>query len=214
MPYGNPCGGAFLGVAVIENPAMADAEIVAPRDRGAWRRWLARNHARPAGVWLLIRKKGSTAAGVSYEDAVEEALCFGWIDGLANRHDDDHYKIWLSPRRPRSAWSARNKRRVADLAARGLIEPPGQAAIDLAKRNGSWDRLVERDSLQVPDDLSEALDANPPAREHFEAFPAGTRKQILGWIADAKRDETRAKRVAQTATLAARNIRVTQQPPA
>ena len=192
---------------------MLDAEIVAPRDRAAWRAWLAEHHARPSGVWLLIKKKGSTASGISYEDAAQEALCFGWIDGKANRYDDDHYRVWLSPRKPKSVWSAVNKERVADLSLRGLIEPPGRAVIELAKANGSWDALNASDALEVPEDLAVALDANPPARKHWDAFPPSTRKQILAWVGSAKRPETRAKRVAQTATLAASNIRANQPRP-
>jgi uncharacterized protein YdeI (YjbR/CyaY-like superfamily) len=192
---------------------MAEPEIIAPEDRAAWRAWLSANHEQPLGVWLLIKKKGSSAPGVSYEDAAQEALCFGWIDGKANTHDDDHYKLWLTQRKPKSVWSAVNKQRVAALTARGLIEPAGQAVIDLAKANGSWDALNASDSLDVPDDLADALGANPPAQEHFDAFPPSTRKQILSWIGSAKRAETRAKRVAQTAELAARNIRANQPRP-
>jgi uncharacterized protein YdeI (YjbR/CyaY-like superfamily) len=189
---------------------MREAEVVAPRNRAALRRWLAKHHARSTGVWLLVKKKGSAAPGVAYEDAVQEALCFGWIDSTAGRHDDDHYKMWFAPRKPRSIWSQSNKRRVEELTRRGLIEPPGQAAIDVARSNGSWDALTASDALEVPDDLAEALAANPPAREHFDAFPPSSRKQILWWIGSAKRPETRATRIARTATLAARNVRVNQ----
>jgi len=192
---------------------MSEAETVSPRSRAAWRRWLAKHHTRPTGVWLLVKKKGSAAPGISYEEAVEEALCFGWIDSTAGRHDDDHYKMWLAPRKRTSVWSALNKRRVAELTERGLIEPPGQAVIDLARSNGSWDALNASDALEVPDDLAEALAANPLAREHFDAFPPSSRKQILAWIGSAKRPETRATRIERTATLAAQNIRVNQPGP-
>jgi len=192
---------------------MPDPETVAPKDPADLRRWLATHHAQPAGVWLLLRKKGSSAPGVSYEEAVREALCFGWIDGKAGRHDDDHYKVWLAPRKPKSVWSALNKRRVADLRALGLIEPPGLAAIELARQNGSWDTLNASDSLEVPDDLADALDANPPARGYWDAFPPSSRKQILAWIGSAKRPETRATRIARAAALAAENIRANQPRP-
>ncbi|HSL10296.1 MAG TPA: YdeI/OmpD-associated family protein [Actinomycetota bacterium] len=189
---------------------MSEPEIVAPRDRADWRRWLAAHHGRPTGVWLLIKKKGSDATGVAYEDAAQEALCFGWIDGKANRHDDDHYRLWLSPRKPNSMWSAVNKQRVADLTAHGLIEPPGQAVIDRARANGSWDALNASDALEVPDDLAAALDAHPPARRHWDAFPPSARKNILVWIGSAKREETRTKRIARTAELAAQDVRANQ----
>jgi uncharacterized protein YdeI (YjbR/CyaY-like superfamily) len=110
-------------------------------------------------------------------------------------------------------WSAVNKRRVADLTARGLIEPPGQAVIDLAKANGTWDTLNSSDALEIPDDLAVALDAHPPARKHWDAFPPSVRKNILAWIGSAKRDQTRATRVTRTAQLAADNVRANQPRP-
>ena len=121
--------------------------------------------------------------------------------------------MWLSPRKPNSVWSAVNKQRVADLTARGLIEPPGQAVIDPAKANGTWDTLNSSDALEVPDDLAAALDAHPPARLHFDSFPPSARKNILAWIGSSKRFETRAKRIAQTAELAAENIRANEPHP-
>jgi uncharacterized protein YdeI (YjbR/CyaY-like superfamily) len=187
---------------------MADIEIVAPKDRAAWRRWLQRHHERPDGVWLLIRKKGSVRPGVTYDEAVEEALCFGWIDSTTNRHDDDHFRQRFAPRKRGSTWSASNKARVERLIAEGLMTPAGSAKIDAAKADGSWNALDGLEDLSLPDDLAEALDANPPAREHFESFPPGTRKQILFWIRNAKRVQTRATRVARTAEAAARNVRV------
>lgn len=189
---------------------MKDAPLVAPKDRADLRRWLRRHHEQPAGVWLLIRRKGSAAPGVTYEEAVLEALCFGWIDSTTGSLDEDHYKLWYVPRKPKSMWSATNKARVAALEREGLIEPAGRAAIELAKRNGAWDQLNASDALEVPKDLAAAFRANPPARKHWNAFPPSARKQILGWIGAAKRPETRAKRIAETAELAARNVRAHQ----
>jgi uncharacterized protein YdeI (YjbR/CyaY-like superfamily) len=189
---------------------VTEPEIVTPKDRRAWRRWLERHHAQPNGVWLLIRKKGSTQAGVDYEDAVQEALCYGWIDSKAVAHDDDHYRQWMSPRKPTSGWSASNKRRVADLIERGSMAPPGLAAVEEAKRNGSWDKLDATQTLDIPPDLAKAFRAHPPARKHWNAFPPGVRKQILAWIGSAKRPETRARRIDQTARLAAENVRANQ----
>ena len=189
---------------------MADPDLIAPEDRAAWRAWLERHHDRPVGVWLLIRKKGSAAPGPSYEEAVEEALCFGWIDATTNRHDDDHFRLWFAPRKPRSGWSDSNKRRIDRLIADGRMTEVGLVKIDAAKADGSWTALDALEDLTVPDDLAEALEAAAPARAHFDAFPPGTRKQILFWIRDAKRPATRAKRVAETARLAVENIRVTE----
>ena len=192
---------------------MPEPEPIAPKDRAAWRAWLERNHDRRDGVWVLIRKKGSLKDGVAYEDAVEEALCFGWIDATGNRFDEDHYRQWMAPRKVRSVWAASNKARVERLIAQGLMAPPGLAKIEAAKADGSWEALEGLEDLAIPDDLGAALDANPSAREHFEAFPPGTRKQILFWIRVAKRPETRAKRIAQTASAAAEGIRVNERPP-
>jgi uncharacterized protein YdeI (YjbR/CyaY-like superfamily) len=192
---------------------MPEPEVITPKDRAAWRAWLEGNHERPDGVWLLIRKKGSQKDGVGYEEAVEEALCFGWIDATANGYDDDHYKQWMAPRKPKAVWAASNKARVERLIAEGLMRPAGLAKIEAAKADGSWTALDAFEDLTVPDDLAEALDASPPAREHFDAFPPGARRQILYWIAQARRPETRAKRIAQTADLAAENIRVTDRRP-
>jgi uncharacterized protein YdeI (YjbR/CyaY-like superfamily) len=189
---------------------MSHPDAIAPRDREDWRAWLERNHERPDGVWVLIRKKASRAPGVAYEEAVLEALCFGWIDSTAYGYDDDHYRQWMSPRKPKSVWSASNKARVQRLIAEERMTPAGLAKIEAAKADGSWDALDALEDLTIPDDLAAALDANPPARERFEAFPDGARKQILFWIRDAKRAETRAARVARTAETAARNIRVNE----
>jgi uncharacterized protein YdeI (YjbR/CyaY-like superfamily) len=184
---------------------QADAERVDVRDRAAWRRWLQRHHDRPAGVWLVVAKKGR--AGVSYGDAVEEALCFGWIDSTANPLDEGRYLLWMAPRKPKSVWSATNKRRVAALTRGGRMTDAGRAAIRTAKRNGSWDALTETDALVEPDDLAAALDADPRARRHWDAFPPSSRKMILHWVGSAKREETRRRRIEETARLAAENVR-------
>ncbi len=177
------------------------------REPASWRRWLERNHASSPAVWLVIRKKGSRAQGVTYEEAVEEALCFGWIDGKLNRLDAERYKLWFAPRKPRSVWSATNRRRVAELIRSARMTEAGLAAIEAAERDGSWNALDETDSLVVPPDLAKALRANPAAKRHFEAFPPSSRKVILYWIQSAKRPETRGKRIEETVRLAADNIR-------
>jgi uncharacterized protein YdeI (YjbR/CyaY-like superfamily) len=187
-----------------------DAELIEVKDRAAWRRWLARNHGRDGGVWLVIHKKESGSGSFSYEDAVLEALCFGWIDSKPNRMDDERFKLWLAPRKPKGVWSAINKERIARLVDAGLMQPPGFAAIEVAKANGSWTALDRVDAMIPPEELIEALAANPDAARHFEAFPPGTKKQVYYWIESAKRPETRAKRVAETVAQAAQNRRVTE----
>ena len=188
----------------------ADAEVVEPKDRAAWRRWLKRHHARDGGVWLVIHKKGSRSGSLAYEDAVLEALCFGWIDSTANRIDDERYRLWLAPRKPKGVWSAINKERVARLTGDGLMQPAGLAAIEVAKANGAWTALDRSDALVMPEDLAEALAAEPDAARHFEAFPPSTKKQVYFWIENAKRPATRAKRVTETVAQAADDRRVTE----
>jgi len=191
------------------NTAKQAREVLA-RDRAAWRRWLERNHATSDAVWLILAKKGSSLRTVSYAEAVEEALCFGWIDSKANTVGADRYKLWMAPRKPGSGWSAVNKRRLERLLAEGLVAPAGLAAIEAAKGGGSWARLDASHSLEVPWDLAAALAAYPSARGHFDAFPPSARRGILEWIDAAKRPETRARRVAETARLAEENVRANQ----
>jgi len=161
-------------------------------------------------VWLVLAKKGSSLRTVSYTEAVEEALCFGWIDSKANTVGADRYKLWMAPRKRGSGWSAVNKRRLERLIDQGLVAPAGLAAIEAAKADGSWARLDASHSLEVPRGLASALAAYPSARGHFDAFPPSTRRGILEWIDAAKRPETRARRVAETARLAEENVRANQ----
>lgn len=190
--------------------APIEPELITARDRAAWRRWLERNHERTTGVWLELHKKGSRSASVTYEEAVLEALCFGWIDSKPNKLDEERYKLWMAPRKSRSVWSAINKRRVEELTAAGSMAPSGLTAVETAKANGSWKALEASDALLVSEDLSAALAAVPDARSNFDGFPPGVRKQILEWINSAKRPGTRAKRVEETARLAGENIRANQ----
>lgn len=178
-------------------------EILHPKDRTAWRRWLAANHATSDPVWLVTEKRTTRAEGLDYDAAVEEALCFGWIDSTVNKHDDTHVRQFFSRRKPTSTWARSNKERVERLIADGRMQPAGQALIDAAKANGMWTALDQVENLEVPPDLAKALRTAKGARKHFDGFSASSRKMILWWIASAKRPETRAKRIAETARLAA-----------
>ncbi|HZD17633.1 MAG TPA: YdeI/OmpD-associated family protein [Actinomycetota bacterium] len=191
---------------------MVADEVVA-KDRAAWRRWLERHHASTDGVWLIIGKKGSRLESVTYEEAVEEALCFGWIDAKANRLDDRRYKQWMARRKPGSGWAESNKRRVERLIAEGRMAPAGLAAIEAAKADGSWSKLDRSRSLEVPADLAKAMRAYPDARRHFDAFPPSARRMILYWIDSAKRPETRSRRIEETARLAQENVRANESRP-
>ena len=189
---------------------MGEPDIVEVADRAAWRRWLTKHHRTHAAIWLVIHKKSSTTGTLGYEDAVREALCFGWIDSTANKLDEERYKLWMAPRKPKSVWSAVNKRRVEELVSSGAMTPAGLSAVDAAKADGSWKALERSDALELPDDLLGAFHRRDGSREHWDGFPSGVRKQILYWIYSAKREETRARRVEETAILAARNERANQ----
>lgn len=170
-----------------------------------WRAWLQAHGAAEPAAWLAIRRAGEEV-GVTVPEAVEQALCFGWIDGVAAR-DDRHFYVRFSRRNPKSTWSKVNRERVDRLTRSGQMTEHGQAVIDLARRTGTWDRLAAAQDLVVPDDLASRLAADPEADRHFRAFPPSSRRLILEWIATAKRPATRARRVEETATLAATNRR-------
>jgi uncharacterized protein YdeI (YjbR/CyaY-like superfamily) len=186
---------------------VAEIATYHPKTRAEWRAWLEKNHATSPGVWLVYYKKESGWARVSYDDAVEEALCFGWIDNVARALDAERSMLRFSPRKPKSAWSKLNKGRVGRLIRVGLMTPAGLAKINAAKRDGSWSALDVVERLVVPPDLKTALAADPDAARNFDRFPPSSKKIILGWIASAKRPETRAKRVAETARQAAKNLK-------
>jgi uncharacterized protein YdeI (YjbR/CyaY-like superfamily) len=186
-----------------------DAPLVEAEDRATWRAWLEANHASTRGAWLVTWRKGHGPV-LDYGEAVEEALCFGWVDSTGGRVDDRRTKLYFAPRKARSVWSASNTGRVERLIAAGLMRPAGLAAIERAKDNGSWTALDEVEQGIVPSDLATALAAHPPAAANIAAFPWSARRAILVWIADAKRAETRLARVQETARRAARNERANE----
>ncbi|MFI5262139.1 MAG: YdeI family protein [Candidatus Limnocylindrales bacterium] len=187
--------------------ALDDAPHVPADDRATWRTWLEANHATAHGAWLVTRRPRSGQLGLDYEGAVEEALCFGWVDSTGGQVDDEHAKLYFAPRKPRSAWAASNKARVERLIREGQMAPAGHAAMERAKANGSWEVLDGAERLEVPEDLTAALEARPPAASNFAAFTPSARKLLLGWVALARRPETRAARITQIAEAAARNER-------
>ena len=188
----------------MDNSAVEQKPAIQPASRAEWRAWLAENHATSAGVWLITWKKQAARPTVAYEEAVEEALCFGWIDGVVNRIDNERTKEWFAPRRPKSTWARSNKERVARLEAAGLMTDAGRAAIAIAQANGSWNSLDAIDALVVPDDLAASLTARPGTRERFDASSASVRRSALAWVYQAKRPQTRAARVEQVAAIAER----------
>jgi len=187
---------------------VAAFEMVTARSRAEWRAWLAANHTTSPGVWLVIHKKNNPEPSVSYVEAVEEALCFGWIDSKMNPLDETRFRQVFTPRKPTSVWSKSNKERVARLIEQGLMTPAGLAVIEVAKQNGTWTAYDAIDALEIPEDFGLALTANPAAQEHWDGFAASVKRGILYFIQTAKRPETRAKRIARTVELAAQGIRV------
>jgi uncharacterized protein YdeI (YjbR/CyaY-like superfamily) len=181
--------------------------LLHPRSTAVWRQWLEKNGAKVKAVRVILKHKGSAAAGITFPEAVEQALCFGWVDSRADKRDADSYHLVFTPRRSGSSWSQVNKERVARLTAAGLMRPAGEAAVDDAKRTGRWDALNDADAGAVPPDLQRALKANATARAHFEGFPPSSKRLILAWIAKAKQPATRERRIARTVELAAENIR-------
>lgn len=175
-----------------------------------WRAWLEKNHQQEKGIWLIIYKKDSSIPTVYYPEAVDEALCFGWIDSKPNKRDAHSYYQYFSVRNPNANWSKVNKEKIARLLAAGKMAAAGLEMIRLAKKKGTWDALNEVEALIIPEDLGEALDSYPHARTYFGAFPPSTRRGILEWILNAKRTETRTKRIEETAKLANENIRANQ----
>lgn len=190
--------------------AKAPESSVHPTSRAEWRAWLERHHTRTEGVWLVSWKKETGRPRVEYDEAVEEALCFGWIDSKGNKLDEERSMLWFAPRKSGTGWARTNKERVARLLAAGLIAPAGLAKIEAAQRDGSWNALDSVEALEVPPDLAEALAGQGEARRHFDAFPPSVRKGILQWILTAKKPETRARRIEETARLAAENVRANQ----
>jgi uncharacterized protein YdeI (YjbR/CyaY-like superfamily) len=187
--------------------ALDEAPYVHADDRATWRAWLEQHHATAKGAWLVTWRARSGRQGLDYEAAIEEALCFGWVDSTGGRFDDDRGKLYFAPRKPRSVWAATNKARIERLIAAGLMRPPGLATIERAKANGSWTTLDAVERLEVPEDLAAALDGHPPAAANFGAFPPSARKMLLAWVATAVRPETRAQRIRVVAESAARNER-------
>lgn len=190
-----------------------DLPVVVVSSRTEWRLWLEREHAESTGVWVVTTKKGSlksTDEYVSARDLNEECLCFGWIDSKPGKVDDQRTALLCTPRRPTSGWSLVNKTRIEQLIAGGRMAEAGLKAINDAKVDGSWQKLDGVDALEVPDDLERELGRFEHAAAAFAAFPPSARRGILEWIAQAKTDSTRTKRIQETASLADQNIRANQ----
>jgi uncharacterized protein YdeI (YjbR/CyaY-like superfamily) len=175
--------------------------------RKAWRKWLEINHQTEKSVWLIIYKKGSKTPSVYYSEAVDEAICFGWIDSKPNKRNEESYYQFFAKRNPKSNWSKLNKGKVAKLLEKGLITKSGLEAIETAKQNGTWTALDKVEDLTIPEDLQKAFDKNKTAIAYFNKFPRSSKRIILEWILNARRPETRQKRIDETVELAEKNIK-------
>ncbi len=177
-------------------------------NRADWRAWLETNYSTEKEVWLIHYKKHTGKLSIPYEDAVEEALCFGWIDGLLRRIDDEKYILRYSPRQKKSVWADSNKKRVEKLIKQGRMTEAGLAKVGQAKENGEWDKAMTREDVpSIPPDLKKALAANRNAMKNFSNFAPSYQKQYIWWITSAKKEGTRAKRIDETINRSAQNMK-------
>ena len=182
-----------------------DLPVIAFASREEFAAWLDEHHERPDGLWIKFAKKASGIPTVVYAEALEVALCHGWIDGQVAKFDDRHYLQRFTPRRARSKWSKINRDRATALIESGAMKPAGLAEVERAKADGRWDAAYDAPSrATVPDDLQRALDANPAAAEFFATLSGSNRYAVLYRIQDAKRPETRARRIEKFVAMLAR----------
>lgn len=182
-------------------------EAITAPSYNEWRAWLAKNGMKKNAVFLIIYHKNSPTPSIGYKESIEHALCYGWIDSKAIKRDAESFYLTFTKRNPKSKWSIVNKERAARMTEAGLMRHEGQAMIDLAKKTGAWDALETAGNAVIPDDLQLAFDANKAAFENFAKFAPSSKRLILEWILNAKRPETREKRIAQSVEMAARNER-------
>jgi uncharacterized protein YdeI (YjbR/CyaY-like superfamily) len=175
-----------------------------------WRKWLQKNHAKKNHVWLIMYKKNSGVSSLTYDEVVEECLCFGWIDSKPNKRDEQSYFLFIAPRKPKSVWSALNKKRIEQLLKQNKMTAAGLQKIDAAKKDGSWIALDKIEAMEMPPLLKKAFVKNKVAVQYFDKFPPGVKKAIYQWIISAKTEITINKRIEETVTLAEKNIRANQ----
>jgi len=179
-----------------------EMDTFCPANRQEWRMWLEENHTSRQSVWLVYFKSKSRKPTVKYSDAVDEALCFGWIDSKAKPIDDERFMQFFSKRKAKSVWSKINKEKVERLTAEGLMTDAGFESIAIAKHNGSWSILDTAESLEVPDDLEAEFQKNPQSKDYFLSLSRSDKRNILQWLVLAKRIETRQKRITEIVELA------------
>lgn len=194
----------------MESEKRGNVKVVHAKTILQWRKWLLKNHQSEKGVWLVIYKKEAATTGISRNEALDQALCFGWIDSVANKRDEDSFYQYFAQRKPKSNWSGFNKIKIAKLIEEGKMHPSGLKMVELAKETGTWTALEDVENLVIPDDLLRALKKVSKAYANWTKFPASTKRGILDWIKKAKLAETRARRIEDTARLAKDNIRANQ----
>ncbi len=187
-----------------------DIETFCPKSRRDWRKWLEKNHQSKQAVWLVYYKSSTEIASVSWSEAVDEALCFGWIDSTKKTIDKERYMQYFSRRKPDSTWSKINKEKVAKLIQNDLMTKAGFDGIETAKQNGTWLLMDDVEKLIIPEDLRIALNKNESSMEFFQSQSKSVKKAMLHWVVIAKRIEKRKKRIAEIARLAAKGIRPSQ----
>ena len=170
-------------------------ETFTPSSREDWHNWLKENHKTESSIWLIYYKKNSNKPTISYSDAVDEALCFGWIDSRVKSIDEYSFMQFFSQRKPKSVWSKVNKAKIQSLIDKGLMEEAGYDSIRIAKENGSWTILDAVEALIVPEDLEQSFTNNSGTKEYFESLSRSDKRNILQWLVLAKRPETREKRI-------------------
>jgi uncharacterized protein YdeI (YjbR/CyaY-like superfamily) len=185
-------------------------ETFCPASQQDWRQWLKENHSSKQSVWLVYYKKRCNVPTINYSDAVDEALCFGWIDSTKKSLDHDTFMQFFCKRKPNSVWSKINKGKVEQLINNGLMTKAGFDRIEIAKQNGSWEILDEVEELNIPEDLAKELDSKSGSKEYFLSLSRSVRKSILQWLVLAKRSETRQKRIAEIVGLAAQKMKPKQ----
>jgi uncharacterized protein YdeI (YjbR/CyaY-like superfamily) len=182
-----------------------EIETFYPRTRQEWRNWLQDNHAKKQSVWLIYYKKKSNVSTILYSDAVDEALCFGWIDSKSKPIDEHKFMQFFSKRKEKSVWSKVNKEKIERLTNEGLMTNAGYEIIEKAKQNGSWNILDEAEALHIPEDLEGEFDKRPNAKLYFLSLSRSDKRNILQWLILAKRQETREKRITEIVELADKN---------
>lgn len=185
-------------------------ETYCPKSQADWREWLEKNHQSKQSVWLIFFKASAKPSSLSWSEAVDEALCFGWIDSTRKTIDNERYIQYFSRRKTNSAWSKVNKAKVAQLIEKGRMTKSGFDSIEIAKQNGSWTILDDVEALRVPDDLIEALANYEGAGEFFESLSKSVKKMLLYWVVSAKRPETRQKRILEIAQNAGQKLKPRQ----